>query len=177
VDFSNSGTEHGSNVETFGCTTQEDKKSDHTERAKFSDGKGWGHGQSPFTHPLNLVQTYERDLNDAFRTLSSLEQSDVKQAWDLYYTVFKRITNQLQQVSGFSIELVHRTPCAPIQLQQLDLKFVSPKLLTCEDLELAVPGAYAPNQPLVRIKSIRPNITVISSKQRPRKICIQGGTV
>ena len=101
-------------------------------------------------------QTYDRELNDAFRTLSSLEQGDVKQAWDLYYTVFKRITNQLGQ------------------LQQLNLKFVSPRLLTCDDLELAVPGTYAPKTPLIRIKCLRPNITVISSKQRPRKICIIG---
>jgi FKBP12-rapamycin complex-associated protein len=44
------------------------------------------------------------------------------QAWDLYYHVFRRISRQLPQ------------------LTQLELQYVSPKLLMCRDLELAVPG-------------------------------------
>lgn len=60
------------------------------------------------------------------------------------------------------------------QLTSLELQYVSPKLMKCEDLELAVPGTYEPNQPIVRIQRIQPSIQVITSKQRPRKLSIYG---
>ena len=44
----------------------------------------------------------------------------------------------------------------------------------CEDLELAVPGTYEPNQPVVHIRRVSPTLNVITSKQRPRKLVIQG---
>nr|QND78269.1 TOR [Cyrtorhinus lividipennis] len=81
---------------------------------------------------------------------------DLNQAWDLYYHVFRRITRQLPQLTS------------------LELHFVSPKLLTCRDFELAVPGSYVPNQPVVRIAYINSSLTVITSKQRPRKLGIRG---
>lgn len=60
------------------------------------------------------------------------------------------------------------------QLTSLELQYVSPKLLMCRDLELAVPGTYDPNQPVIRIQSIAPSLQVITSKQRPRKLTIMG---
>lgn len=77
------------------------------------------------------------------------------------------------------------------------MQYVSPKLLKCKDLELAVPGSYTPGQELIRISSIHQNLQVrshqpitivsnralksiisvsqvITSKQRPRKLCIRG---
>jgi FKBP12-rapamycin complex-associated protein len=44
----------------------------------------------------------------------------------------------------------------------------------CRDLELAVPGTYDPNQPIIRIQSIAASLQVITSKQRPRKLTIMG---
>lgn len=60
------------------------------------------------------------------------------------------------------------------QLTSLELQYVSPKLLMCRDLELAVPGTYDPNQPIIRIQSIAASLQVITSKQRPRKLTIMG---
>lgn len=60
------------------------------------------------------------------------------------------------------------------QLTSLELQYVSPKLLMCRDLELAVPGTYDPNQAIIRIQSIAPSLQVITSKQRPRKLTIMG---
>lgn len=51
---------------------------------------------------------------------------------------------------------------------------MSPKLLNCRDLELAVPGSYNPHQPIIRIKQVQSSLQVITSKQRPRKLCIKG---
>lgn len=60
------------------------------------------------------------------------------------------------------------------QLTSLELQYVSPKLLMCHDLELALPRTYDPNQPIIRIQSIAPSLQVITSKQRPRKLTIMG---
>lgn len=50
------------------------------------------------------------------------------------------------------------------QLTSLELQYVSPKLLACKDLELAVPGSYTPGQELISIKSIHANLQVRQSK-------------
>lgn len=67
---------------------------------------------------------------------------DLNQAWDLYYHVFRKISRQLPQLTS------------------LELQYVSPKLLACKDLELAVPGSYTPGQELIRINSIHQNLQV-----------------
>ncbi|XP_059910783.1 serine/threonine-protein kinase mTOR [Gadus macrocephalus] len=105
-------------------------------------------------------QAYGRDLMEAQdwcrKYMRSGNVKDLTQAWDLYYHVFRRISKQLPQLTS------------------LELQYVSPKLLMCRDLELAVPGTYDPNQPIVRIQSIAASLQVITSKQRPRKLTIMG---
>lgn len=105
-------------------------------------------------------QAYGRDLMEAQDWCNRYKVSgnvrDLNQAWDLYYHVFRRISRQLPQLTS------------------LELQYVSPKLLLCRDLELAVPGSYSPGQPVVRIDSIHSSMQVITSKQRPRKLCIKG---
>lgn len=111
------------------------------------------------------------------RYKTSLNVRDLNQAWDLYYHVFRRISRQLPQLTS------------------LELQYVSPKLLLCRyifrfifwkginissfysmfsDLELAIPGSYVPNQPVIRISQVNSSLQVITSKQRPRKLCITG---
>ncbi|KAJ6985134.1 hypothetical protein NC653_023190 [Populus alba x Populus x berolinensis] len=51
---------------------------------------------------------------------------------------------------------------------------VSPELVECRDLELAVPGTYRADFPVVTIASFAPELVVITSKQRPRKLTIHG---
>ena len=82
--------------------------------------------------------------------------TEVHAAWDIYYNVFRRITKQISK------------------LGVLELQHVSPKLLEAKDLELAVPGTYLASKPVVRIRSFAPSMSVIASKQRPRKINISG---
>ena len=59
-------------------------------------------------------------------------------------------------------------------MTSLELQYVSPRLMACRDLELAVPGTYDPGQPVIRIAEVQGQVQVITSKQRPRKICIKG---
>ena len=80
----------------------------------------------------------------------------MNQAWDLYYTVFRKIARQLPQ------------------LMTLDLTYVSPKLKEARDLDLAVPGTYQSGKPVIRILGFEHVFTVIPSKQRPRKMTLQG---
>ncbi|CCK68465.1 phosphatidylinositol kinase-related protein kinase TOR1 KNAG_0B00160 [Huiozyma naganishii CBS 8797] len=109
---------------------------------------------------LSFQNMFSRDLNDAYEWVlnykRSKDTSNLNQAWDIYYNVFRRISRQLPQ------------------LQTLDLQHVSPKLLLAKDLEMAVPGTYVIGKPIISISYFDPIFTVISSKQRPRKFSVRG---
>ena len=80
------------------------------------------------------------------------------------------------------------------QLSTLDLQYVSPDLLKARNLDLAVPGTYPifmspqrfnlnahrltgtyqSGQQIVTISHFATKLTVISSKQRPRRLVLQG---
>ena len=64
-----------------------------------------------------------------------------------------------------------------MQLTSLELQYVSPKLLMCRDLELAVPGTYEPHKPVIHIRHVHASLNVITSKQRPRKLFITGKVI
>ena len=66
-------------------------------------------------------------------------------------------------------------PPSPPQLTTLELQCVSPKLLECRDLELAVPGTYSPASQTVSNQQVLPTLQVITSKQQLRKLRICGG--
>ncbi|KAI5794446.1 armadillo-type protein [Peziza echinospora] len=108
---------------------------------------------------ISFHQAFGRDLHDARDWCNTYKRTgeigDLNQAWDLYYQVFRKIAKQLPS------------------LVSLDLQYVSPKLLHARDLDLAVPGTYHTDKPVVKIKSFDPTFTVIISKQRPRKLTIQ----
>ncbi|KAF2644919.1 ARM repeat-containing protein [Massarina eburnea CBS 473.64] len=109
---------------------------------------------------ISFIQSFGRELQEArdwCQTFKgSQEMGDLNQAWDLYYQVFRKISRQLPS------------------LMTLELQYVSPKLKEAHDLELAVPGTYHVSKPVIRIISFNPVATVIQSKQRPRKLEMQG---
>ena len=47
-------------------------------------------------------------------------------------------------------------------------------MLLLQGLELAVPGTYLIGEPVVTIAAFAPQLTVITSKQRPRRLTIHG---
>ena len=61
------------------------------------------------------------------------------------------------------------------QLTTLDLQYVSPRLLHAENLELAVPGTYRSGNPVIPITKFGAKLSVIASKQRPRRLSVIGG--
>ncbi|XP_052626570.1 serine/threonine-protein kinase TOR isoform X1 [Lactuca sativa] len=107
-----------------------------------------------------FIQTYHHELLEAYECCMEYKRTgkdaELTRAWDLYYHVFRRIDKQLQS------------------LTTLDLQAISPELVECRDLELAVPGTYCADSPVVTIASFAPQLVVITSKQRPRKLTIHG---
>ncbi|KAM1650754.1 hypothetical protein ACFXTH_003293 [Malus domestica] len=107
-----------------------------------------------------FIEAYRHELLEAYDCCMKYKRTgkdaELTQAWDLYYHVFRRIDKQLQS------------------LTTLDLESVSPELLECRNLELAVPGTYRAESPVVTIASFARQLVVITSKQRPRKLTIHG---
>lgn len=107
-----------------------------------------------------FASAFSRELADAYEWVLNYRRTkdlaNLNQAWDVYYSVFRRILKQLQQ------------------LQTLELAYVSPLLEAARDLQLAVPGSYCAGKPIVRIMKFDPTFTVILSKQRPRKLSCRG---
>ena len=83
-------------------------------------------------------------------------EAALNQAWDLYYTVFRRINKQLPG------------------LTTLELDQCSPALFNAHNLELGVPGSYRVDGSYVKIQRFISDVHVITSKQRPRKITMRG---
>lgn len=108
----------------------------------------------------SFANAFGRELADAYEWVINYRRTkditNLNQAWDIYYNVFRRISRQLPQLSS------------------LELQYVSPKLEVAIDLELAVPGTAEAGKPVVKIAKIDPTIAIISSKQRPRKLLIRG---
>lgn len=109
---------------------------------------------------VSFVQAFGHELGEARSFCTAYKRTkelgDLNQAWDLYYTVFRKIARQLPQ------------------LMSLDLKYVSPKLKDAHDLALVVPGTYQSGKPVVKITSFNHVCQVIDSKQRPRKMSLIG---
>ena len=83
-------------------------------------------------------------------------ETAMNKAWDIYYTVFRRINKQLPA------------------LTKLELAQCSPALSRARSLELGVPGSYRVDGSYVKIEKFIPSVQVITSKQRPRKITLRG---
>jgi len=83
-------------------------------------------------------------------------EAALNQAWDLYYTVFRRINKQLPG------------------LTTLELNQCSPALLRARNLELGIPGSYRVDGSYIKIERFIHSVQVITSKQRPRKIVLRG---
>ncbi|KAH6595075.1 hypothetical protein BASA61_003875 [Batrachochytrium salamandrivorans] len=93
-----------------------------------------------------FMQAFGRDLAEAYdwskKYSRTLHSDDLNQAWDLYYQVFKKVSKLLPQ------------------LNSLEMQYVSPKLLKAQDFDLAIPGSYRSGDPVVRIASFLPTLTV-----------------
>lgn len=109
---------------------------------------------------LAFKNSYGRDLNHAKELYNSWkttkEEIYISQAFKIFYEVFHRLSYQISNATLF------------------DLQYVSPKLLSCKDLQLSIPGSYYPNKDLIRIDSFVSTLKAVSSKHRPKKLSMLG---
>ena len=99
-------------------------------------------------------QSFGRELQEAFewvlRFQRTRDENNLHQAWDIYYTVFRRIGKM------------------NAQLTKLELLDTAPKLLSARHLQLAVPGTYHAGSAVVCIES-----KAKRSSFRRRGICMR----
>lgn len=112
-------------------------------------------------HAHSLLKEYmRRTSGDAKATSSSPPSEDAEaimsKTWDIYYSVFRKINKKLPSMT------------------KLELPMCSPPLSRARNLELGVPGSYRVDGTYVRIDRFVPNVQIINSKQRPRKLTLRG---
>lgn len=109
---------------------------------------------------IHFYQLYASDLSEAEsylkRYIETLNEMDLKQAWDIYHSVFKSMNE------------------AFTDLKYLDLENVSPKLHNFKESQICVPGLYKSGYPVIKITGFEKQLTVFSSKQHPRRLIIYG---
>lgn len=109
---------------------------------------------------INFYQGFASDLEEAQLWTQVYQQtkspSDMNQAWDIYFNVFKRIQSKYQNVQFY------------------ELRNVAPKLLASENLSIAVPGTFRCGHRITRISKFSQVLPVFSSKQHPRKMSLTG---
>jgi serine/threonine-protein kinase mTOR len=153
-----------------------------TDPAAYGGGGGGGGGgglPASSSDPTTLReaafhQAFGRELREALEWVRRYERcpaeehgrmNNLHQAWDIYYSVFRRIGKM------------------NAQLTRLELHHVAPSLLHATrnamaagvgGLALAVPGTYAAGTPIVRIAGFNPEVAVMASKQKPRKLTMHG---
>lgn len=85
------------------------------------------------------------------RTMYSLQNGDLSTAWSLLKQVYADLQKSLD-------------------VKQLSMEEVSPILATINETSVAVPGTFEHEKPLISIHHFHSQVTVMPSKQRPRRI-------
>lgn len=78
------------------------------------------------------------------------------QAFELFYSVYKKVKDSFEN------------------LKKVYLKNVSPSLVTTRHYKTTIPGLYQPGRENIKINGFGNELTVLQSKQRPRKLTIYG---
>ena len=114
---------------------------------------------------IHFYQMYKGNLNSAYKLvqdyLENNNYTSFKEAWDIYHTCFRSMS------VNFS------------NFEQLDLKGLSPALFHFNESEIEMPGLYQSGisdeeESIIKISSFSRYLTVLNSKQHPRKIVIYG---
>ena len=115
---------------------------------------------------VHFHQLFAAELSDAEYNLKTYletgNEMELKQAWDIYHSVYSTIG---KHYNNFRV---------------LHLENVSPKLYNLRQSQICVPGLYqsggniADDKHLIRISHIDQTLFVFSTKQHPRKVSIYG---
>jgi FKBP12-rapamycin complex-associated protein len=160
------------------------------------------HGPVTLLPPFSLPQAYGRELSEAHdwcnKFRRSKREADLNQAWDLYYHVFKRINKQLPHLTTLDLGYV-----SPLLVSARNLELAVPGTYIAGETLVTIasfaqklqvrsrehptscmcvkrpPLWDAPNPSSQRtnrrLTIDEASLQVITSKQRPRKLNINGG--
>ena len=109
---------------------------------------------------LHFHQMFRGELSKAKKYiddyLETKDEMNIKQAWDIYLPLFRRMTNSFSTIKN------------------LDMENISPNLFKFSESEIEIPGLYRSGDPIVKISSFGKKLPVLNSKQHPRRIIIYG---
>ena len=86
--------------------------------------------------------------------MRSERAADINQAWDIYYSIFRKISAKQKEVTFY------------------ELRNVAPKLLNSVNLEIAVPGTFKSNKPIVKITKFASVLPLTTTNAVP---CLTSG--
>ena len=109
-----------------------------------------------FRHAYGKRLAEAKEYLDVYR--KTLCSTALHQAWEIYYFLFQKWKKR--QLSG-----------GP---SRFELHHVSRALTSAVNLKLAVPGTYRPHAHVVSITKFANTVEIIASKQRPRRMSMQG---
>jgi FKBP12-rapamycin complex-associated protein len=111
-------------------------------------------------YETSFVRAYGRDLKLAETWLHFYKEkrdaASLQTLWHYYTTVF------------YSVKQLAK------ELRIIDLADASPYLGALRDSDIPVPGTYEAGKPVISIRVMGPQMTVMESKQRPRKMAMTG---
>ena len=109
---------------------------------------------------VTFDRVFKHDLDHAWawveRYLASNSMLDLNTSWRFYNLVLQKVTSTISRMGS------------------LDLRYVSPRLYEARNLVLAIPGSYRVGSDLVTIASFDTKLSVLASKQRPRRMSMRG---
>jgi FKBP12-rapamycin complex-associated protein len=112
---------------------------------------------------IHFHQSFRSELKEANKLLQDyLENNNYisyKEAWDIYHTCFRTIAKNFAT------------------FECLDLESISPALFNFRESEIEIPGIYQNDenqQKLIKISRFSSKLSVLNSKQHPRRIVIYG---
>ena len=125
--------------------------------------KGYQGTVNIYSNNLSQIYWYS-DLKEAYKLLLDFSKNNnflsINEAWNIYQECYTLMYDEF-----YSIEY-------------MDLKTISPALFHFRESEIEIPGFVQnkanENNNLVKISSFCPKLTVLRSKEKPRKIIING---
>ena len=110
---------------------------------------------------VHFYQLYRKDLKEAKNYLDNYSQTKdevyIKQALFIYYNIYKSILEENKSI-----------------FKSLYLENISPKLYNFKESEIEIPGIYRSNSNIIKISGFNKILTILSSKQHPRRLKMYG---
>ena len=103
-----------------------------------------------FGAKLEIAESYLRSY------VNTRSKEFLYQAWSNYITVFHQMKTYINEI------------------EKIPLEDASPTLANMKSTDIVVPGTFVYNEPLIHLTEVSPIMSVMKSKQRPRRMAMKG---